>query len=120
MNEAKDFEGEFRAKSLARAQIVIAKPLNRYHFQTIDLRPPFRINPRVIFYWRMGAAKPTNNDERAFSGVSFRTDSALETRLDAVASTAQLSRARVAKLCVIRGLERLEEELALMVKVTAT
>lgn len=74
----------------------------------------------MISYWPMGATKPTNKDERAFSGVSFRTDSALEARLDAVASTAQLSRARVAKLCVIRGLERLEEELALTVSVKGT
>jgi predicted DNA-binding protein len=78
---------------------------------------PLQTRHRVISYWPMGATKP-NRNERAFSGVSFRTDSELESRLDAVASTAQLSRARVAKLCVIRGLERLEEELALTVKAT--
>ena len=62
----------------------------------------------------MGATQ-RNANNKTFSGVSFRTDEELEARLDAVASTAQLSRARVAKLCVIRGLERLEEELALTV-----
>ncbi len=63
----------------------------------------------------------TSAKERAFKGVSVRTDEGdLEVRLDRVASEltkraagVQQKRASVAKACMERGLEAMERELGL-------